>query len=455
MGNTKKGWMLLAIYIATFMTAIESTIVVTAANAISKSFAGDVPISLLFSSYLFSSALATPILSRLADQYGKKRVFLFGLFLFIVGTFLCGISTSFSLLILFRVLKGIGAGGIMPITFALIGDLFDFETRGKIMGLNNSAWGIASLVAPLLGGFLVSQLSWHWVFFINIPFGLLTILIVQFFYKEEKKSSSTKFSFNELKQYLFLTVSLFLVLVGIQVLTTNLGFGGLFFVAGIILLYTFLLSERKQTDPVLPIEAFKASGFLLFTMITFLINGVLIGFQVYVPLWIQTEMHLSPTFAGLALLPSSIFFITGSFFSAQLGKRFGRERLLIFCLAVNIAVFAVLGVLPQHAPYLAFLLLACFSGFGIGTTVTTSVLSAQSAATGNNIGAVSGFITLFRTLGQSFMITFFGMIFSLFAHSSLSTTGYHAVFFSAALIVLLSLLLVYFATRITKGKTPN
>lgn len=106
--------------------------------------------------------------------------------MFIVGTFLCGIFPSFSLLILFRVLQGFGAGGIMPITFALIGDLFDFETRDKIMGLNNSAWGIASLAAPLLGGFIVSPLNWHWIFFINIPLGILAFLLVQHSYKEEK-----------------------------------------------------------------------------------------------------------------------------------------------------------------------------------------------------------------------------------------------------------------------------
>lgn len=148
----------------------------------------------------------------------------------------------------------------------------------------------------------------------------------------------------------------------------------LLFITGIILLYAFYLSERKQITPVTPIEALKSSGFILFTLITFLINGVLIGFQIYVPLWIQTEMHLSPTLARLALLPSSIFFIIGSFFSTKLGKYFSTERLLIFCMIINVLVSSVLGVLPQYVPYLTLHILACFSVFGIVPTVTQGIV---------------------------------------------------------------------------------
>ncbi|HFD0539552.1 TPA: MFS transporter, partial [Enterococcus faecium] len=207
--SNKKRWILIAIYLATFMTAFETTIVITAANAIANSFGREIPIALLFSSYLFSSALSTPVFSRLADQYGKKPIFIIGLLLFMTGTFLCGISQSFFILVFFRMVQGIGAGGIVPITFSLIGNLFDYESRGRIMGLNNSAWGIASLAAPLLGGLLVENFSWHCVFFINIPVGLITILILLLFYDEEKRPS-VSFSYQELGQYLFLITVLFL-----------------------------------------------------------------------------------------------------------------------------------------------------------------------------------------------------------------------------------------------------
>lgn len=443
MGKIKKGWLLLAIYLATFMTAIESTIVVTAANAISLSFNGNVSISLLFSSYLFSSALSTPVMSRLADQYGKKRIFLFGLSLFVLGTFLCGMSHSFSLLVLFRILQGIGAGGIMPITFALIGELFAYSSRGKIMGLNNSAWGIASLIAPLLGGLLVDRFSWHWVFFINIPFGLLTIMIILFFYTEEKENVSSQFSVEELVQYSILILGLFALLAGIQLLAVNFIAGGIWFSIGLVILFFFMLSEKKKEEPVLPVDTFRIPGFLLFNIVTFLINGVLMGFQVYVTLWIQTQLHLSPTLAGLVLVPSSIFFITGSFLSAKLGKAIGNRSLLLICMSILFAVFVVLGLLTQDTPYVVFLGLAGFSGFGVGTAVTTSVLSAQAFATEKNISTVSGFITLCRTLGQSFMITVFGLVFTFFTKENLLTSGYHSVYFTAAILVVLSGILVF------------
>lgn len=223
----------------------------------------------------------------------------------------------------------------------------------------------------------------------------------------------------------------------------NLVAGGIWFTVGLGILFFFMLSEKKKDAPVLPMETFRISGFLLFNSVTFLINGVLMGFQVYAPLWLQTQLHLSPTLAGLVLVPSSIFFITGSFLSAKLGKAIGNRSLLLFCMGILFAVFLVLGLLPQDTPYIVFLVLAGFSGFGAGTAVTTSVLSAQAFATEKNISTVSGFITLSRTLGQSFMITFFGLIYSFFTKENLLTSGYHSVYFSATVIVLLSGLLVF------------
>ncbi|MGX7163536.1 MFS transporter [Enterococcus massiliensis] len=432
-----KRWMMLAIYGATFMTAIESTIVVTAANDIFKSFNNqNDSVSLLFSSYLFASAIATPFLSHWADQIGKKKIFLFGLALFTLGTMLCGLSTSYLSLIIFRVIQGIGSGGILPITFALIGDLFDLEQRGKIMGLNNSAWGIASLIAPLLGGMLVSNFTWHWIFFINIPFGIAVFLIVFFVYHEKKQPIKKEKNSHYLRQQVIFAVLLFLMLTSIQLMTTNLLLGALLFLFGCGLLWGFIKLERKEKMPILPLTTFRKKNFLLFVAVIFLINGALIGFQVYVPLWVQTELHFTPTLAGLALLPSSILFITGSYFSAQLAGYFGKKKILLLSLTLILGIFGVMSFLPASASYLILLLLAGFSGLGIGLAFTISLITAQSNATEENISTVSGFITLCRTLGQSFMITLLGIFYSFgFTHDSQTLTGYHLVFLFSALII--------------------
>lgn len=434
MKATNKYWMIVAIYLATFMTAIESTIVVTAVRSIADSLNSGEAVSLIFSVYLFSSAIATPIFGRIADQYGKKRVFQWGLLLFLIGTVLCGLSTSSVMLILSRIIQGIGAGGIMPMTFALIGELFDLETRGKVMGLNNSAWGIASLAAPLLGGLLLSVLSWHWIFFINVPFAVVVLAIIQFFYHEEtvKKAIDS----NEFRQHIHFATGLFVLLAGIQLTDTSILLGAAVILLGISDLIVFYRKEQRAASAILPIKPLADGTFRLLILCVLLINGALIGFQVYVPMWVQTELAMSPTAAGLILLPSSIFFIGGSYYSGSLATQLGQKRLLQFILAVLVMSFIGLGLLPEETSYSVLLVLSSILGVSIGIGVTISVITAQSFVSKENLSTVSGFITLCRTLGQSFMITFLGMINQNFYTLSQKTiVGYHAVFFTISVIV--------------------
>lgn len=391
MNQTKTKWMIVAIYIATLITAIEATIVVTATRAIINDLGNPNLTALIFSTYLFSSALATPIFGRMADNYGKKRIFQTGLLLFLLGTTLCGFAPSSWFLLTARVIQGIGAGGIMPMTFALIGELFDLSTRGKVMGLNNSAWGIASLIAPLLGGVILSQLSWHWIFFINIPFILIVLTLVQLFYQEEKIYAPSPQ--NSLVQYSALIVTLLITLSGIQLMASQIFIGSALLILGLLTLFLFYRQETKTTVPIIPIQTIQISNFRLLTICVFLINGALIGFQVYLPLWVQTELHLSATLGGLALLPSSIFFILGSYYSGKLLLRYKQKKLLQLILAGALSGFLILSFLPNTTGYGALLLLSSFLGFFIGTGVTVSVISAQAYATQENLSSVSGFIT--------------------------------------------------------------
>lgn len=273
MNQTKTKWMVIAIYIATLITAIEATIVVTATRAITNDLGNPNLTALIFSTYLFSSALATPIFGGMADNYGKKRIFQTGLLLFLLGTILCGFAPSSWFLLTARVIQGIGAGGIMPMTFALIGELFDLSTRGKVMGLNNSAWGIASLIAPLLGGVILSQLSWHWIFFINIPFILIVLTLVQLFYQEEKIYAPS--SQNSFVQYSALIVSLLITLSGIQLLASQIFIGGALLILGLLTLFLFYRQETKTTVPIVPIQTIQIRNFRLLTICVFLILSLI------------------------------------------------------------------------------------------------------------------------------------------------------------------------------------
>ncbi|HJE15041.1 MAG TPA: MFS transporter, partial [Lapidilactobacillus dextrinicus] len=161
----------IAIFVATFMTAIEGTIVSTAMPTIIGSLHGISLMNWVFSIYLLTSSIATPIYGKLSDRVGRKPIFIVGIVIFLIGSSLAGLSDSMLTLILARALQGIGAGAIQPMTFTMIADIYPFEKRAKVLGLNGSAWGIASIIAPLLGGYIVQHLSWHWIFFINVPVG--------------------------------------------------------------------------------------------------------------------------------------------------------------------------------------------------------------------------------------------------------------------------------------------
>jgi len=176
-----------AVFIATFMTAIEGTIVSTAMPTIIGSLHGVSLMNWVFSVYLLMTAVATPIYGKLSDIVGRKPVLLIGLIIFVIGSTLCAMSNSMITLILARVIQGIGSGAIQPLTFTIIADIYPLDKRAKVLGFNGSAWGIAAIIAPLLGGFIVEKLSWHWVLLINLPVGLLTMGLIWFFFKEDKR----------------------------------------------------------------------------------------------------------------------------------------------------------------------------------------------------------------------------------------------------------------------------
>ncbi|WP_146985864.1 MFS transporter, partial [Lentilactobacillus rapi] len=182
----------IALFVATFMAAIEGTIVSTAMPTIVGDLHGVALMNWVFSIFLLTNAIATPIYGKLADSIGRKPMFIGGITIFIFGSVMSGLSHSMLVLIIWRAVQGIGAGSILPISNTIIADIYPLEKRAQVLGLNSSAWGIASVIAPLLGGFIVDQLSWHWIFFINLPIGLIVMILVQLYFHEEKRQTKSK-----------------------------------------------------------------------------------------------------------------------------------------------------------------------------------------------------------------------------------------------------------------------
>lgn len=399
----------IAVFIATFMTAIEGTIVSTAMPTIIGDLHGLSLMNWVFSIYLLMSAVTTPIYGKLSDRYGRKILINIGLIIFVVGSFLCCISQSMLQLIFFRILQGLGAGAIQPLTYTILADIYPLEKRANMIGLNGSSWGIASIIAPLLGGFIVEKLSWHWVFAINIPIGLITIILIQLFLHEDIKAQSQAIDYQGI---FLLTLALVFLMLGLQNLsnvhTLVLSLLFLLLASGA---FMFLIKvEKKQADPVLPINLFTNQAFVIQNTTMLLISGFLIGFEAYLPIWMQSVLGLPPTLGGFAVTPSSVVWLLGSYASGKLITKYPPHFLTNLALMFLITGCICYLFLPLKTAFYVFLLISTIYGFGFGLSVTTSTVTSQSVVSPSEVGTATSFNTLARSLGQTLMVSIFGII---------------------------------------------
>ena len=403
------GIVTVSIFIATFMTAVEGTIVSTAMPTIIGSLHGVSLMNWVFSIYLLMTAVSTPIYGKLSDLIGRKPVFLFGLGLFVVGSVLCSMSNSMFTLILARVVQGLGSGAIQPLTFTMIADIYPLEKRAKILGLNGSAWGVAAVIAPLLGGFIVEKLSWHWVFLINLPVGIITMILIWIFFTE-KRERVGKVKIDYIGTVLLVMVLLPLMLALQYIGTTSplLPIG--LVVVSILSVLIFIKVERKVDDPILPLHLFKNKTFVIQNTIALLICGFLIGFEAYLPTWMQGVLGLSPSMGGFAVTPSSVVWILGSFWAGHLLKKYAPNRIIYISLVFLAIANAALLFANVNTPFVYFLCLAAVAGLGFGLTITTTTVTAQTVVPPENVGVATSFNTLLRTIGQSMMVSVYGIV---------------------------------------------
>lgn len=402
----------IAIFIATFMTAIEGTIVSTAMPTIVGSLHGVRLMNWIFSIYLLTNAMATPIYGKFSDRIGRKPVLLLGLTIFIGGSLLSGLSQSMPVLIICRAIQGIGAGAIMPVTFTIIADIYPFEKRAKVLGFNGSAWGIASVVAPLLGGFIVDQLSWHWIFFINVPIGLITMALIIVFFQEHHQASRQPV---DLAGTCWLILTLLVVLLGFQALA---GQNGLWWLAAALVvaalaLAMFIRAEKRAVDPIIDLALFHNRPFVIANVLAALVSGFVIGYEAYMPMWVQGILGLGASLGGFAITPSSLMWIVGSFVAGRLLVKVAPRWIIALALVDLIFGSFVLALVPEATPYWFFLIIAACLGFGFGLVITTTTVRAQAVVTKDAVGVATSFNTLSRTLGQTLMVSVYGVVLNL------------------------------------------
>jgi len=267
----------IAIFVATFMTAVEGTIVTTAMPTIVGSLHGIEIMNWVFSIYLLTNAMLTPIYGKLADKVGRKPIFIFGTVIFIIGSALCGLSNAMLPLIISRAIQGIGAGAMMPVALTILADLYDTEKRARMLGLNSTAWGVASVIGPLAGGLIVDTIGWHWIFFINVPIGLVLIALIVIFLVEPKRVKDTKKM--DFLGSIFLMLILLSLLLGFQYLSEpNATWKVLaLFSLTIVSFILFIKVEKRAEDPVISLGLFSNHVFVIVNIVAALSSGFFDG----------------------------------------------------------------------------------------------------------------------------------------------------------------------------------
>ena len=395
--------------LATALSALDATVVATAMPTIVGVLGGLPLYSLVISVYLLASTTTLPLYGKLSDMYGRKPVFMFSASTFITGSALCGLAWDMPSLIAFRALQGLGAGGVLTLSLTIIGDLFDVEERARLQGVFGSVWGISSVVGPLVGGAIVQFWDWRWVFFINVPVGIISMLLLLVYLREPRVHTRQRI---DVAGALTLTVAVALVLMGLQLVSKGVSDAPvtavLVWVGAVVVLALFALVERRAQAPMLPLSLLSRPVIAVPALAGLLAGAVLMGISAYVPLLVQGAWLGTPILAGLMIAPLSIGWPLASSSTGRLLRRVSYRSLAIAGMTLILAGSTLLLAiaLPGIAasPLLRGAVVAASTfiiGAGMGMSTTSMLIAVQISVPWSERGIATASVQFFRNMGNT------------------------------------------------------
>ena len=419
-------FVLSGLMVGMLLAALDQTIVSTALKRIVEDFNGLEHYTWVVTAYLLTSTASTPLYGKISDLYGRRPVFQFAIITFLIGSFAAGAATSMTQLIAFRAVQGLGAGGLMSLTFVIIGDIISPRERGKYQGYFGGVWGLSSVAGPLLGGYfsdhaqILGVTGWRWIFYINLPFGIAALIITSMSLHIPKVKREHSIDY---LGALLLVSGVSALLLGISVYGPQDGWQAsktlLTLVAALVLILLFIFQENRAKEPILPLTLFKNHTFSVTSVMAFIIGAGMFGAIIMLPLYLQVVKGDSATSAGLKLIPFMIGIVSMSIVSGKMITKHGHyKRFPIIGLALMTVGLAMLSTLTESTPFWQLSIYSILIGAGLGFSMQTIVIALQNAVDFKDLGVATSANTFFRSIGATMGVALFGTVYaSRLAHN--------------------------------------